>query len=208
MVGAGKSTLRDILTYWYVTRDTGRKRRVTIVVGDVAETLAVVETFSRLGVAAAPVLGQTTRERNIQRLHRRLATAGAPAMIAHEHPGFRYLSSACAVDSLRGLEADRPLRIGEAPCTMLFRRTARRPGRQPGPRRIGRSPRPAGMPAAEVAVRNARAARCGAAAPATTGRGTSSPPRCGSPPRRAWCTARSRRTRLTPGSATWSWPAG
>ncbi|HET9972576.1 MAG TPA: signal recognition particle [Streptosporangiaceae bacterium] len=121
MVGAGKSTLRDILTYWYVTRDTGRKRRVTIVVGDVAETLAVVGTFSRLGIAAAPVLGQTTRERNIQRLHRRLATAGAPAMIAHEHPGFRYLSSACAVDSLRGLEADRPLRIGEAPCTMLFR---------------------------------------------------------------------------------------
>ena len=55
-------------------------------VGDVAETLAVVDTFSRLGIAAAPVLGQTTRERNIQRLHRRLATAGAPAMIAHDIP--------------------------------------------------------------------------------------------------------------------------
>ena len=132
MVGAGKSTLRDILTYWYVTRDTGRKRRVTIVVGDVAETLAVVETFSRFGIAAAPVLGQTTRERNIQRLHRRLATAGAPAMIAHEHPGFRYLSSACAVDSLRGLEADRPLRIGEAPCTTLFRADGTEPGEATG----------------------------------------------------------------------------
>ena len=86
MVGAGKSTLRDILTYWLVTQDKTSHRRVTIVVGDVAEALAVADTFTRLGVAAAPVLGQSTRERNIQRLHRRLATAGAPAMIAHDIP--------------------------------------------------------------------------------------------------------------------------
>jgi len=120
MVGAGKSTLRDILTYWYVTSPAERKRRVTIVVGDVAETLAVTGLFARLGVLAAPVLGQTTRERNIARLHRRLATAGAPSLLAHDHPGFRYLSSACPADALRGLEADRPLRPGQAPCTMLF----------------------------------------------------------------------------------------
>ena len=115
MVGAGKSTVRDILAYWCVRRGL----RITIVVGDVAETLAVVGAFTRLGVAAAPILGQTTRERHIQRLHRRLATAGASAMLAHEHPGFRYLSSACAVDALRGLESDAPLRIGQAPCTTL-----------------------------------------------------------------------------------------
>jgi len=117
MVGAGKSTLRDILAYWCSTK---RGLRVTIVVGDVAEVLAVVNTLIRLGVQAAPILGQTTRERHIQRLHRRLATAGAPAMLAHEHPGFRNLSSACAVDALRGLEADRPLRVGQAPCTILY----------------------------------------------------------------------------------------
>jgi hypothetical protein len=117
MVGAGKSTLRDILAYWCATQ---RGLRVTIVVGDVAEVLAVVDTLTRLGVPAAPILGQSTRERHIQRMHRRLATAGAPAMLAHEHPGFRYLSSACAVDALRGLEADRPLRVGEAPCTILY----------------------------------------------------------------------------------------
>jgi hypothetical protein len=116
MVGAGKSTLRDILAYWCARKGL----RVTIVVGDVAETLAVVGTFARLGVTAAPILGQSTRERHIQRLHRRLATAGAAAMLAHEHPGFRYLGSACAVDALRGLEADAPLRIGQAPCIALF----------------------------------------------------------------------------------------
>lgn len=120
MVGAGKSTLRDILTYWYVSSPAKRKRRVTIVVGDVAEALAVTDLLGRLEIPAAPVLGQSTRERNIARLHRRLATAGAPSLLAHDHPGFRYLSSACAADALRGLEADRPLRPGQVPCTMLF----------------------------------------------------------------------------------------
>ncbi|MGH3874881.1 MAG: hypothetical protein ACRDSR_25830 [Pseudonocardiaceae bacterium] len=117
MVGAGKSTLRDILAFWAATQ-TGR--RITIVVGDVAETLTVVDQFNRLGVAAAPILGSSTRERNIERLHRRIATAGAATMLAHEHPGFAYLSSACPLDALRGLEAPRPLRIGEAPCLTLY----------------------------------------------------------------------------------------
>lgn len=117
MVGAGKSTLRDILTYHLVTRTS---RRVTLVVGDVAETLAVVELFKRLGVAAAPILGHSTRERNIGRLHRRTAVAGADTMLGHDHPGFAYLSSACPVDVLRGMEARRPLGIREAPCLGLY----------------------------------------------------------------------------------------
>ncbi|MFE9570405.1 signal recognition particle [Streptomyces sp. NPDC006692] len=117
MVGAGKSTVRDILTYWAVTQDG---RQVTIVVGDVAETLAVVALFNRLGVPAAPVLGQSTRERNIERLHRRAAGPGAASMLEHADPGFAYLSSACPLDALRGLEAARALRIAEAPCQSLF----------------------------------------------------------------------------------------
>lgn len=117
MVGAGKSTIRDILTYHVVTQTP---RRVTIVVGDVAETLAVVEQFDRLGVRSAPILGHSTRERNINRLHRRTATAGAATMLGHDHAGFAYLSSACPVDVLRGLEARRPLGIREAPCLTLF----------------------------------------------------------------------------------------
>src|SRR5690606_37437410 len=57
MVGAGKSTLRDILAFWAAT-ETGR--RITIVVGDVAETLAIVDQFDRLGVEAAPIVGHST----------------------------------------------------------------------------------------------------------------------------------------------------
>ncbi|MFD7844797.1 hypothetical protein ACFV4K_17900 [Nocardia sp. NPDC059764] len=117
MVGAGKSTLRDILAYW-VTKKQGR--RVTIVVGDVAEVLAVTERFAGLGVTAAPVLGHSTRDRNIERLHRRLASAGAESMLAHDHPGFAYLSSACPTDALRGVQARKALRIGEAPCYNLY----------------------------------------------------------------------------------------
>jgi hypothetical protein len=117
MVGAGKSTLRDILAYWAATK---RRLRITIVVGDVAEELAVTGMFTRLGVTAAPIIGHSTRERHIERLHRRAATAGAPSMLAHEHNGFTYLSSACPLDALRGLEAEHPLRIAQAPCTSLY----------------------------------------------------------------------------------------
>lgn len=117
MVGAGKSTLRDILAFWAAT-ETGR--RVTIVVGDVAETLTVVDQFNRLGVDAVPVLGHSTRERNLERLHRRMASAGAETMLGHDHRSFDYLSSACPLDALRGLEASQPLRIREAPCHALY----------------------------------------------------------------------------------------
>jgi hypothetical protein len=119
MVGAGKSTIRDILAYQVAT-DPTCMRRVTIVVGDVAEMLTIVEQFRRLGVPAAPILGASTRERNIARLHRRIAST-ADSMLSHEHPGFTYLSSACPLDALREFEAHRALRIHEAPCTSLLR---------------------------------------------------------------------------------------
>ena len=116
MVGAGKSTLRDILTFWAVTK---RNARVTLVVSNVAETLEVVERFTRLGVRAAPILGHSTRERNAARLHHRLANGGAATPLEHIDPSFRFLSSACPVDALQGTESHRPLRITEAPCGTL-----------------------------------------------------------------------------------------
>lgn len=125
MVGAGKSTMRDILTYWVASQNL----RVTIVVGDVAETLAVVERLARLGVSVAPILGHSTRERHIERLHRRTATAGAETMLSHDQPSFTYLSSACPLDAMRGVEAAQPLRIAQAPCVLLY--PVERPSAQP-----------------------------------------------------------------------------
>ncbi|GAA2031161.1 hypothetical protein GCM10009839_33790 [Catenulispora yoronensis] len=116
MVGAGKSTLRDILTVWAARNGY----RTTVVVGDVAETLATVRLYSEFDLAAAPVLGHSTRQRNASRLHRRLASSGAPSMLAHDDPGFDYVTTACPVDALRGAEAAMPLAVREAPCTSLF----------------------------------------------------------------------------------------
>jgi len=115
MVGAGKSTLRDVLAYWAATNGL----HVTIVVGDIAEELAVTQTFIDLGIPATPIIGSSTRERHIQRLHRRVGTAGAPTMLSHQHPAFTHLSSACPLDALRGLGAPQQLRINEAPCSRL-----------------------------------------------------------------------------------------
>ncbi|MCG5450968.1 signal recognition particle [Micromonospora hortensis] len=120
MVGAGKSTIRDILAFQLATREQpADRRRTTIVVGDVAEVLTITEQFRRLGVHAAPILGKSTLERNIQRLHRRSESA-TQTMLNHDNPGFAHLSSACPLDALRGFEARRALAITAAPCTGLY----------------------------------------------------------------------------------------
>lgn len=115
MVSAGKSTLRDVLTTWAVRNG----KKVTLVVGDVAEVLSLVDLFTTLGLSAAPVLGTSTRGRHIERLHRRLASAGRPNLLAHTNPGFDYLSSVCLIDGLRGSDAAEPLAYGHAPCRTL-----------------------------------------------------------------------------------------
>lgn len=119
MVGAGKSTIMHLLTYHCVVK-LGLK--VTIVVGDVAESLKSTAAFNDLRhdeISAAPVIGRSTRERHLQRLHRRRHSAGDASMLAHTGPAFDYLSSACPVDALRGYEGVEPLRLHEAPCERL-----------------------------------------------------------------------------------------
>ncbi|MFE2599610.1 signal recognition particle [Streptomyces sp. NPDC059396] len=116
MVGAGKSTLRDVLTVQAVQEG----RKVTIVVGDVAEQLTLVALFRALKLKVAPVLGTSTRARNAQRMHRRLAGAGAVSLLSHAAEHFPYLSTACPLDALRGAEALQPLNITESPCTRLY----------------------------------------------------------------------------------------
>ncbi|MFB9676068.1 pPIWI_RE_Z domain-containing protein [Streptosporangium vulgare] len=115
MVGAGKSTLMSLIAVWAA----GRGMRTTLVVGDVAEQLTLTALFRELGLAAAPVLGTTTRETHVQRLHRRLAARAPGSLLTHDHPGFDDLSTVCVVDALRGNEAVEPLRYADAPCTGL-----------------------------------------------------------------------------------------
>ena len=116
MVGAGKSTLRDVLAVWAAQHGL----RSTLVVSDVAEALQLIALFTSLGFTAAPVLGASTRERHVQRMHRRLAARGNASLLAHDSPAFDYLSTACPLDALRGVEAPDPLRFSDAPCANLY----------------------------------------------------------------------------------------
>ncbi|WP_314172592.1 pPIWI_RE_Z domain-containing protein [Streptomyces winkii] len=116
IVGAGKSTLRDIIAV-HLAR---RQRRITVVVSDVAEVLKLVELYDRYtDGAAAPVLGSSGRERHTQRLHRRLAGRGEHRLLAHDDPAFAYLGTSCVLNlKLRGGNGE-PLAFGESPCTRL-----------------------------------------------------------------------------------------
>ncbi|MFF4989045.1 hypothetical protein ACFY19_17760 [Streptosporangium saharense] len=123
MVGAGKSTLMLLTAIWAARRGL----RTTLVVGDVAEQLRIVKTLrvfeEELGESLVmPVLGSSTREIHVQRLHRRLAARGLTNLLDHDDEGFDDLGTTCAVDALRGTEAAQPLRYADAPCVNLHPR--------------------------------------------------------------------------------------
>lgn len=126
IVGAGKSTLRDVLAVHMVNEC---KRRVTIVVGDVAEVLKLVELYNmHTSEAAAPVIGAAGQQKHAQRLHRRLDGRGEHRILAHDDPGFAYLSTSCVVNALRSqVVEDDVLGYGEAPCSRLLSRSRRNP---------------------------------------------------------------------------------
>ncbi len=117
MVGAGKSTLMILVAVWAARRPT--PLRTTLVVGDVAEQLRISTLLSEIGIPAVPVLGASTRENHVQRLHRRLAAQGYDNLLDHDDRRFDDLSTVCVLDALRGTEAAQPLRYADAPCTSL-----------------------------------------------------------------------------------------
>ncbi|MFJ5682020.1 hypothetical protein [Streptomyces sp. NPDC093099] len=128
IVGAGKSTLRDIIAVHLAKLG----KRTTIVVSDVAEVLKLVELYNLYtDGAAAPVLGSSGRERHAQRLHRRLAGRGEHRLLAHGDPAFAYLGTSCALNARRQGSAPsaEPLAFTEAPCARLRPRSDPRRGR-------------------------------------------------------------------------------
>ncbi|MEU8932900.1 hypothetical protein AB0D30_23845 [Streptomyces sp. NPDC048409] len=118
IVGAGKSTLRDIIAVHLAKLG----KRTTIVVTDVAEVLKLVRLYGfYTDGAAAPVLGTSGRERHAQRLHRRLAGRGEHRLLAHDDPAFAYLGTSCVLNVMRqgSTSSSEPLAFGEAPCSRL-----------------------------------------------------------------------------------------
>ncbi|WP_432926968.1 hypothetical protein ACQPZZ_37575 [Microbispora sp. CA-135349] len=119
IVGAGKSTLRDV----FAVHLARRGHRTTIVVGDVAEQLKLVHLYNTyVPGSAAPVLGASGRQQHAERLHRRLTGRSERNLLAHDDPGFAYLSTSCAMNALRHAEghpANDLLGFAEAPCRRL-----------------------------------------------------------------------------------------
>ncbi|MEU0840950.1 hypothetical protein ABZ370_15960 [Streptomyces sp. NPDC005962] len=135
IVGAGKSTLRDIIAVHLAKLG----KRTTVVVSDVAEVLKLVELYNLYtGGAAAPVLGSSGRERHTQRLHRRLAGRGEHRLLAHDDPAFAYLGTSCVLNVRRqeAMPSAEPLAFSEAPCARL------RPPSVPGRGTQGRGTSP------------------------------------------------------------------
>jgi restriction endonuclease in pPIWI_RE module len=113
MVSSGKSTLMDVTAVWAARRGL----HVTIVVGDVVSALDRAALFRRLGLAAAPVLGASNRQRQLWKLHAAVAADHDSVTLALEHEGFRWLSTACPLDGLD--EARRSAQPEGVPCLRL-----------------------------------------------------------------------------------------
>lgn len=114
MVSSGKSTLMDVLAVWA----TRRGLHITLVVGDVISALDRCQLFVHLGLSVAPILGGSNRRQHAERLHRMIASQHGRPPLDISHVGFRWLSTACPLDGVRG--AMRPLETGAQPCLQLF----------------------------------------------------------------------------------------
>ncbi|MGW1053041.1 pPIWI_RE_Z domain-containing protein [Streptomyces sp. NPDC002521] len=115
MVGAGKSTLRDILAVHLAWQGENS----LIVVGDVTEQTELVRFYNSLGASAAAVRGDGDRETHLLRLHRRQASEHS-SMLDHDHPGFADLSTACGMEALRQDDDPTPLPYRDAGCYRGF----------------------------------------------------------------------------------------
>lgn len=114
MVSSGKSTLMDILAVWA----TSQGYHVTIVVGDVISALNRAKLFTQLNIPVAPILGASNRQRHTNRLHRACHAEKPLESLNQQHPGFRWLSSACPLSELRR-DVAQPFEMGRQPCLNL-----------------------------------------------------------------------------------------
>ena len=113
MVGAGKSTLVDVLTLWCVRNG----KKVCIVADNVTAVLRKVAQLQKLDIKAAPVLGQSNRAQHLVRLHR-LTNPRDGRITPVDERMFDHTSTSCTLDGFRDHAAD-PWEIRHAPCLNL-----------------------------------------------------------------------------------------
>ncbi|MDJ0531463.1 MAG: hypothetical protein QNJ70_03045 [Xenococcaceae cyanobacterium MO_207.B15] len=118
-VGAGKSTVMEVLAVWAAIN----KRHVTLIVPDVIDQLKRAQLFLQLGFKAAPILGVSNRHNHLNRLHRASLVDNPDNRIIQNHEGFQWVSMGCALnDQLNNLfNAPR-----EYPCLSLYKKDENR----------------------------------------------------------------------------------
>ena len=107
MVGAGKSTLIKVLSFWCHQHGL----RMAVVVDTVAETLNLQKYLSDLGVAASPLIGRSERMKYINQVAQPDETC-LPAAYS------QYLTPACLIDGMDE-EHDGAIVFGKEPCYSL-----------------------------------------------------------------------------------------
>ena len=107
MVGAGKSTLIKVLSFWCHQHDL----RMAVVVDTVAETLNLQKYLSSLGVAASPLIGRSERMKYINQVSQ-------PDEICLSAAYSQYLTPACLIDGMDE-QHDAAIVFGKEPCYSL-----------------------------------------------------------------------------------------
>lgn len=114
-VGAGKSTLVEILTTYMAKR----KYKVTIVVDSIYSILQYLDMFDALGIKAAPIWGYRNRETHLQK---GLAHLKEDSFTDIEECTYhKWLSEICPLDGLR-ISSDiiKTFNVGNEPCFNLL----------------------------------------------------------------------------------------
>lgn len=107
MVGAGKSTLIKVLSFWFHQHGL----RMAVVVDTVAETLSLQKYLSSLGVAASPLIGRSERMKYINQVSQ-------PDESCLSASYSQYLTPACLIDGMDE-QHDAAIAFGKEPCYSL-----------------------------------------------------------------------------------------
>jgi len=109
MPAVGKTTLLAVTCVWAAQHDY----TLTVVLGDVVSVLNTVRDLERYGVKAAPILGQATRGRHLQQLHRP-ADPGLRRLPLLDDDRLKWVSTACTLQGFLDIPA--PWKLRDAPC--------------------------------------------------------------------------------------------
>ncbi|MDJ0730828.1 MAG: hypothetical protein QNJ33_12620 [Crocosphaera sp.] len=113
---AGKSVLMKILTVYAYRQGL----KVTLIVADVLQIFDLIKTFTEVNINdVAPILGNSNKASHLSRLHKAVYNANPDTPYNQNHPGFKYLSSACLLTPYITPRLEKAFEIGKQPCLSL-----------------------------------------------------------------------------------------